>query len=152
MKTKIIVLFLIILNICSGALYALEISGMQIMIIAGASLKKQSIEQGSSARIVTYEVDKPLDEVISFYEAFLNGDSFSVIRGRQNNIFDASVKKNNVMFSLRIYPDVSKPRSSDRGRSPSGFRPDKAKEQETSDLGPRVLHSNAGKTMIQFIW
>ncbi len=108
MKTKIIALILIILNIFISALHALEISGMQIMMIAGASLKKQSVEEGSSAKIVTYEVSKPLDEVVSFYELFFKGDGFSVIGGRQNNIYDAAVKKNNVMFSLRIYSEAGK--------------------------------------------
>lgn len=81
----------------------IEIAGLKIPLIEGAQLVKGEQRQRTQARIVTYTVDRPLSEVTGFYESFLKENGFIVMGGAEEGGFNASVKKDEVMFTLRIY-------------------------------------------------
>jgi hypothetical protein len=109
MKLKILILAVIFYLILSNSLFAdpgIKISGIQI------PLPERSIQKDSrltpQARIVTYAVNKPLDEVVRFYESYLKENGFIVIGGAQEAGFNASVKKDSIMFTIRIYPQDGK--------------------------------------------
>lgn len=81
----------------------IEIAGIAIPLIPGAKILEQSKAQPNAMRIVTYFVQMPLAEAVSFYQSFLRQNNFLIIGGADNFGFNAAVKKDAAMFTLRIY-------------------------------------------------
>lgn len=104
-KTLVLVavLFSLIFLTCLYAQETIEISGTQIPVIAGAVPTEAGEAQTTNAQIAAYAVDKPLSEVIKFYESFFAENNFLLIGGKQGGVFNASVKKGKTMFTLMIY-------------------------------------------------
>lgn len=109
MKNKILGLSLLLVFIqITSFLYAdtLEIFGMQIPIIEGAKVVKDTAGKSLKAKIANYITDKPLNEAVSFYKSFLKANGFLVIGGLEaQGGFNASVKKGNIQFSIHIYAE-----------------------------------------------
>lgn len=107
MRNKLLVwiAFLIFMQIISF-LYAetVDILGMQIPLIEGAKLVKDEQEGSLKAKMVNYTVEKPLNEVVGFYQSFLETNGFRIIGGlEEGGSFNASVKRNDIQFCIRIY-------------------------------------------------
>lgn len=99
------VLFSSVLLTCLCAAEMVEISGIQIPLIEDAVPIKGKGEQPANANMLVYTVDRPLSQVIKFYESFLKENDFSLIGGKEDDSFNASVKKGETMFTLRIYSE-----------------------------------------------
>lgn len=99
------VLFSSVLLTCLCAAEMIEISGIQIPLIEDAVPVKGTEAQTTNAQIAAYAVDRPLSEVIKFYESFLKENDFLLMGGREDDNFNASVKKGETMFTLRIYSE-----------------------------------------------
>lgn len=90
--------------ICAQAQNTLEISGMKIPVIEGAGQVKEAARVLVKGHIATFALDKPLEETVNFYKAFLIENGFSIIGGTESGgSFNAAVKKGDAQFSLRIY-------------------------------------------------
>lgn len=87
---------------------AINISGTQIPIIEGAKSIDREAMQPREARIATYATEKTSASVIMFYESFFKNNGYLIIGGKKDDEFDASCKKENTMFTLRIYSKDSK--------------------------------------------
>lgn len=106
MRIKTPILALLLYLIFFTYLYAegiIEISGLNIPLIEGARVSHQGRQAEANATIVTYTVEKPLAEVIRFYETFLKDNAFLLMGGEEEGGFNASVKKGNAMFTLKVY-------------------------------------------------
>jgi hypothetical protein len=109
MKTKILFTFLIFFLILTPLLFAADsvnILGTQIPLIDGA--KHVSEREISNAKVETFVADKPVSEVVSFYSSYLKVNGFLIIAGEDSAGFNASVKKDATMFTLKIYPENQK--------------------------------------------
>ena len=106
MKTKVILLGLVFILAFSTyqSAASVDVRGIQIPLIETAVLEQQAKEPQAQATTRIYAVKKPIDEVIRFYENYLQENNFLIIGGRTNNGFDAAVKKDGSMFDLKIYP------------------------------------------------
>ncbi len=82
---------------------AIEISGQLIPVLEGAVSLGNDTALVTNARVSTYSTNKTVDETISFYEVFLKENGFIFIGGEDNGSFNASIKKGDCMFTLRIY-------------------------------------------------
>ena len=82
---------------------AVDISGKQIPLIEGASLIKSDSGRTKEARVATYAVDRDIDTVTTFYRMYFYKNDFFVIGGDGGGDFNVSVKKDNVMFSVKVY-------------------------------------------------
>ncbi|MDP2922396.1 MAG: hypothetical protein Q8O30_01570 [Candidatus Omnitrophota bacterium] len=111
MKNKILStgLFLIFIISIAISLYGndfINISGMQIPLVPGARAANNLTQESVQGKIANFTVNKPLAEVVNFYNSFLQANGFSVIGGQEaSGSFNAAVKKDNVQFSLRIYSE-----------------------------------------------
>lgn len=106
MKTNILFLLLayILLNIF--VVYAdqnIKIMGECIPIIEGAKPAKEELAKVADIRMATYEVFRPVNEVIGYYRDFFKGNNFLLIGGEEPDGFNASVRKENAMFTIRIF-------------------------------------------------
>lgn len=82
----------------------IEISGMKIPVIEGAGQVKEASRVSVKGHIATFALDKPLEETVNFYKAFLIENGFLIIGGMESGgSFNAAVKKGDTQFSLRIY-------------------------------------------------
>ena len=82
---------------------SIVISGKLIPVPEPAVSVAPDAVLAANARVATYSTDKTADETISFYEAFLKENGFIFIGGEDNGSFNASIKKGDCMFTLRIY-------------------------------------------------
>ena len=107
MKKRILFLapFLILALIVSAA-EALDISGVSIPIIEGSG--RASDAGRDNANVETYIVNKPLAEVVAFYASYFKDNAFLIIGGEDSSGFNASVKKNAAMFTVKIYSQKDK--------------------------------------------
>lgn len=96
-------LFSLILLTSAYADLSIEISGQLIPVPEPAVNLGTDAALAANARVQTYSTDKTVDETISFYEAFLKENGFIFIGGEDNGSFNASIKKGDCMFTLRIY-------------------------------------------------
>lgn len=106
MRFKALLSFSAIILILPGWLYAgdlTQIAGIKIPLIEGAVPSAEEPAQPPNARLTSYSTHLPLEKVVEFYQNFLKGNGFTVIRGQEGGGFDISAKKGRVMFSLRIY-------------------------------------------------
>jgi hypothetical protein len=87
--------------LCAGEI--IDVQGVSIPVIEGAVSAKNDDTGATNARVSTYSTDKTVLEVIRFYETFLGENGFIFIGGQENGSFNASVKKGECMFTLRIY-------------------------------------------------
>jgi hypothetical protein len=88
----------------AGVERSLDILGMQVPLPGEYVLESLEQDKNIHAQVATYLIQKPLGEVVSFYQSFLKENNFSVLGGIQaDGSFDASVKKDAVQFSLRIF-------------------------------------------------
>ena len=79
---------------------------MKIPVIDGAQQVKEAAGVSVKGHRAAFMVDKPLEEAIDFYKAFLEENGFLIIGGTESGgSFNAAVKKGNVQFSLRIYQE-----------------------------------------------
>ena len=111
MKAKILVLIAIFCLIFAGNLRAdstLVISGMQIPLMEGATPKQEAPQRLGGARVAVYSLDAALEDVVSYYESFIKDNGFAVIGGRVEQEFNASVRKGDVLFTLKISPKGKK--------------------------------------------
>jgi hypothetical protein len=82
------------------------ISGISLPLVEGAL--RVPGNGTSNAKVEKFSTDKPLAEVISFYSEYLKANGFLLIGGENASGFDASVKKNESMFTLKIYSEKGK--------------------------------------------
>ena len=105
MKMRIFIFGLLIMLTATAALFAgsIDIGALKIPIFEGAAFDKKEYKQDGRIAVSVYSVKKSLNEVISFYEKYLKENNFIVIGGRSGAGFDAAAKKDNTMFTLKIY-------------------------------------------------
>jgi hypothetical protein len=111
MKAIILFLLLACIGLFSSVAYAddtIYIMGVYIPIIEGARPVKEESPLSPGISVAAYNVYKPLNDVISYYHDFLKGNNFLVIGGEERDGFNASVRKEDCMFTIRIYIDVNK--------------------------------------------
>ncbi|MBU1999230.1 MAG: hypothetical protein KKE64_07030, partial [Candidatus Omnitrophica bacterium] len=82
----------------------LDILGQKIPLPPGAVEVEKSMSRGSNARIVIYNIDEPPALVVEYYRQFFSNNQFMVIGGQDAGGYNVSVKKDKVMFTLRISP------------------------------------------------
>jgi hypothetical protein len=102
----IFLIFFLFLISNSLALDSLNISGVLIPLIDGATHVDEKVM--SNASVETFVVNKPLAQVVAFYSSFLKENGFLLIGGEDPSGFNASAKKNNAMFTLKIYSQNQK--------------------------------------------
>jgi len=103
----IIVSFLLITNLYASSVA--EIAGLQLPLIEGAVAIKSSAESAAGqAKILSYSVNKPVEEVVAFYQAFLQENNFITIGNGAIGGLDVAVKKDTAMFSLKIFAQAGK--------------------------------------------
>lgn len=109
MRIWILTLFLgiFILNY-AYAQEAINIGQTQIPIMEGAKSIQNTAAQPARASIVTYTMGQSLDSVIEFYESFFKNNAYLIIGGKKDAEYNVSLKKENVMFTLRIYASGGK--------------------------------------------
>jgi len=101
-KTSLFLLILVLLSTASSfASTGINIAGVFIPVIEGASHAEGKAT--INANVETLVVDKPLAEVVAYYSSYLKQNGFMVIGGESPGGFDASVKKDNSMFTVKIY-------------------------------------------------
>jgi len=88
---------------CVWAAEVVEIAGIKIPVIEGAVVSGWIENPAANVETVSYAVGKPLPEVVKFYELFFANNDFILFGGRESGSFNASVKKDQAMFTLRIY-------------------------------------------------
>jgi hypothetical protein len=105
MSSRVLFLMLIVSIFLLNSVYAqtIEISGIQIALIEGARHMHSSEAETIQGKVATYIVKKPLTEVIEFYKLFFKENDFRLIGGFDEEGFNASVRKGNLMFTLRVY-------------------------------------------------
>lgn len=109
MKKKILFIFLIcflFLISNSLALDSLNISGVSIPLVEGATHVAE--KEMPNASVETFVVNKPLTQVVAFYSSYLKDNGFLLIGGEDPGGFNVSAKKNNTMFTLKIYSQDQK--------------------------------------------
>lgn len=104
-KTLIIGVIMLIFSVsCAGSERGVDILGMQVPLPGEYVLESLEYDNNIHAHVARYLVKKPLTEAVHFYTSFLAENGFSVLGGEQaDGSFDASVKKDNVQFLLRVY-------------------------------------------------
>jgi hypothetical protein len=106
---KTIFLFLVCFSLFCAIAFAAEtvtIHSAVIPLIEGATPAEQS--KAANVKVEKFYVDKPLDEVVTFYSSYLKANGFLIIGGDSPTGFDASVKKEESMFTLKIYSEKGK--------------------------------------------
>lgn len=105
MKSKILFLSIFLFLTFITQLFAgniVDIAGIQIPLIEGAVVSNTQEKLSSDVKVVTYTLAKPLAEVIEFYASFFRENNFILIGGKDKIGFNASIKKDNALFTLRI--------------------------------------------------
>jgi hypothetical protein len=108
MKTKIFVLILCCLIaylLSAWAQDRIEIAGIEVPLFSGAHLVQSASARPAQARVVTYSVSRPKDEVSDFYLTYLNENNFLVIGGKEEGGLNISVKKDLALFTLKVYAE-----------------------------------------------
>ncbi|MBU0504218.1 MAG: hypothetical protein V1842_00835 [Candidatus Omnitrophota bacterium] len=111
MKTILLFLLLAHIGLFSSIAYGdqvINIMGQYVPIIEGARPAKEELNVSPGIRVAAYDVFKPLNDVISYYRDFLKGNNFLIIGGEERDGFNASARKEDCMFTIRIYIDVNK--------------------------------------------
>jgi hypothetical protein len=93
------------LGLCATAVALnVDILGMKVPVPAGFILVSRGQDKSINAQVATYQGNLSVGEAVTFYKTFLEGNGFLVLGGEQpDGSFDASVKKDAVQFSLRIF-------------------------------------------------
>ena len=108
MKIKIfcfILCYLLTFFLSAWAQDRIEIAGIQIPLCEGARLVQPASAGSAQAKVATYKVSRPKDAVSDFYLNYFKENNFLVIGGKQEGGLDISVKKDQVMFSLKVYAE-----------------------------------------------
>lgn len=87
---------------------AINIGQTQIPIIEGARSIENIAAQPEGARIITYATEQSSDSVIIFYETFFKNNAYLIIGGKKDAEYNVSLKKEDAMFTLRIYAPSGK--------------------------------------------
>ena len=105
MFSRVLFLILIASIFLLNSVYAqtIEISGIQIPLIEGARRMHSSETEIIQGEVVTYIVKKSQTEVVEFYKLFFKKNDFDLIGDFDEDGFNASVRKGNLMFTLRVY-------------------------------------------------
>lgn len=105
MKIWFLILTLIFISNCLYAQEAIDIAGAQIPIMEGAVSAQAEAVPLADTRIAAFTTEKSLDSVVIFYESFFKDNGYLVIGGKSGGEYNASLKKENTMFTLRIYSE-----------------------------------------------
>ncbi len=100
------IVILVLLSACCFSVSAqgtIEVAQGVVPLPEGTRSLKTLTMHKPDARMITFMVDQSLDEVIAFYEAFFNKHSFAVMGGQDAQGYNAAVKMNESMFTLKIY-------------------------------------------------
>lgn len=89
----------------SEACEALSIASAEIPLPAAAVKIRDAGEAGGRARVASYALAAPVEEAVRFYTEFFARNGFLVIGGPSETGFNASVKKGDTLFGLRIWRD-----------------------------------------------
>lgn len=98
----------LILAVSSIALAAgsFTVSGVALPLIEGA------VDHGDlgvdNANVETFVTGKPLAEVVAFYSAYFKDNGFLLIGGEEAGGFNASVKKDDSMFTVKVFAEKGK--------------------------------------------
>ena len=107
MQKKLLIAILILTLIFCGkalAIQTIEISGLNIPLIEGSvALAAQQGLNSGNMHLEEFTVNKPVDEVVNFYKAFLKENNFVTLGGNEFGGCSVSAKKGQVMFTLKIY-------------------------------------------------
>jgi len=109
MNRKIGFIVVVLVLIAAPIAYAAEsvsVSGVGLTLIEGAV---HSGDMGiDNASVETFTINKPLAEVVAFYSAYFKNNGFLIIGGEDPTGFNASVKKDNSMFTVKIFAEKGK--------------------------------------------
>lgn len=107
MKKTVTFFLCIVVMLCASCLLfaasSVEVAGLTLPLIAGAELLPSSASQSGVTHVITYSVDKPVADVVAFYQPYLLENGFTLIGGAEGDNFNASVKKADTMFTVRIF-------------------------------------------------
>jgi hypothetical protein len=87
----------------SFAANTLDILGTQIPLPEGARLISAAQNGATNLNTALYLSNKPLAEVTQLYKDFFIQNGYIIIGGDENGGFNASVKAEDVMFSIKVY-------------------------------------------------
>jgi hypothetical protein len=100
-----LVLILTVLSIVFAA-GSFNVAGITLPLIEGA------VDHGDlgidNANVETFATGKPLAEVVAFYSAYFKDNGFLLIGGEEAGGFNASVKKGDSMFTVKIFAEKGK--------------------------------------------
>lgn len=105
MVKNIILVFGLFTLITANSLCAQQSASMfdgKVPVIAGA-VKNGSSLGAENQRIAVYETDIPLSGVIDYYRSFFIANNFMILGGDDPYGYNASVKKEELMFTIRIF-------------------------------------------------
>ena len=102
----ILVACILIVGSIAYAAESVNVSGVSIPLIGGAA---HSGDMGiDSASVETFVISRPLAEVVAFYSAYFKNNGFLIIGGEDSSGFNASVKKDSSMFTVKIFAEKEK--------------------------------------------
>ena len=102
----ILAAFILIVGSRAYAAESVNVSGVGLPLIDGAV---HSGDMGvDSASVETFAISKPLAEVVAFYSAYFKNNGFLIIGGEDSSGFNASVKKDSSMFTVKIFAENGK--------------------------------------------
>ncbi|MCX5705502.1 MAG: hypothetical protein NTZ92_05560 [Candidatus Omnitrophica bacterium] len=109
MNSKIVFIVVVLVLIAASIVYAVEsvnVSGVNLALIEGA------VHSGNTgignASVETFTISKPLAEVVAFYSVYFKNNGFLIIGGEDSSGFNASVKKDSSMFTVKIFVENGK--------------------------------------------
>lgn len=105
MKLRILFLTIVFSIFLSSFIHAqtIEILGTEIPLMKGARRLDSKESTIIQARVVSYIVNTSLSEAIEFYRIFFKENDFYLMGGEGKEGFNASVKKDEIMFTIKIY-------------------------------------------------
>ncbi|MEI8348530.1 MAG: hypothetical protein WCI77_00110 [Candidatus Omnitrophota bacterium] len=108
MYRAVLLIVLVSLDVCAGPAWpqeAIIIAQTAIPVIENARCIQNQGKVSADTHIATYRVNKNFTQVVEFYKDFFAAGGFSTMIEQSKDIFNMSVKKENVMFTMRIYPE-----------------------------------------------
>jgi len=109
MIRKAVFIFVVLILIVGSKVFAVEsvnVSGVSLPLVEGAV---HSGDMGiDNASVETFTFSKPLAEVVAFYSVYFKNNGFLIIGGEDSSGFNASVKKDSSMFTVKIFAEKGK--------------------------------------------
>ncbi|MBU2102128.1 MAG: hypothetical protein ABH865_05360 [Candidatus Omnitrophota bacterium] len=101
------IIFIVMGAFLSPAATHFSVSGLEIPMIEAVSPVTRAHHVGSS-EVATYQTQASFAEAVRFYSSFFSQNNFMVLGNEEAGEYNVAVKKEDVMFTMRIYRNQGK--------------------------------------------